>query len=104
MKVRGTVQSGEYILPSGANDGTGVAVHRTEMTIERCTQVVGLALESSSQEAVGQTAVMVGLPKEEITASLLRARDTRIEALETRLTAIAKLLNVNHTDQVSRND
>ena len=43
VKVRGIVFSGDYILPSGLNDGTGVAVSPKEIKADQYKQIVGVA-------------------------------------------------------------
>lgn len=46
VRVRGAVRAGDYILPSGREDGTGVAVSPERLPPERCGQIVGRAWEA----------------------------------------------------------
>lgn len=45
--VDGPVKEGDYIIPSGKNDGKGKAVSPEEITVAQFNQVAGRALESS---------------------------------------------------------
>ena len=62
VKVRGSVNSGDYIIASALNDGTGVAVSPEEMTASQHSLVVGQAWESSSDHGVKLINTVVGSP------------------------------------------
>ncbi|WP_424097825.1 beta strand repeat-containing protein [Moorena producens] len=61
IKVRGSVQSGDYIIPSGFNDGMGIAVSPHEIAANQFALIVGRAWETSEQEGVKPINVVVGL-------------------------------------------
>ncbi len=61
VKVRGAVQAGDYIVPSGLNDGTGLAVNPDDLTPSQYGQIVGVAWESSSEESVKPITIEVGM-------------------------------------------
>jgi hypothetical protein len=88
VRVRGGVQAGDYIVPSGREDGTGLAVPPGEITAQQAAQVVGRALEDAPAGDVSQVKVLVGLPQGEILQTVLEGRDARIGDLEAR---VAKL-------------
>ncbi|MEY4134235.1 MAG: hypothetical protein RL386_585 [Bacteroidota bacterium] len=48
VKVAGPVSTGDYILPSGNNDGLGIAVRPVDMKAGDYARVVGVAWESGS--------------------------------------------------------
>lgn len=85
IKVRGVVRAGDFIVPSGANDGFGIAVGLEDLTAEQAAQIVGRALESGNG---GEVNALVGLPRDAVWAALLQQKDTRISALEARLAAL----------------
>jgi hypothetical protein len=85
VKVRGSVQAGDYIVPSGRGDGTGLAVPPAEITAEQAAQVVGRALEDAQGRVVSQVTTLVGLPHGEILETVLEGRDARIGDLEARV-------------------
>jgi hypothetical protein len=62
IKVRGAVQLGDFIIPSGLNDGTGIAVSPKKITPIQYSLVVGRAWEDSTQEGVKRINTVVGLP------------------------------------------
>ncbi|MBI4775692.1 MAG: hypothetical protein HY788_16235 [Deltaproteobacteria bacterium] len=61
IKVRGPVRSGDYIVPSGLDDGTGMAVSPEAMTPDLALLVVGKAWETATGEDVKPVNVAVGL-------------------------------------------
>jgi hypothetical protein len=71
VKIRGSVKAGDYIVPSGLNDGTGVAVDSRKLTPEHCDQIVGRAWENSDNEDVKLINIVVGLPSNFPGAELL---------------------------------
>ena len=60
-KVRGPVKAGDYIIASGLNDGTSVAVSAEEMTPSQHSLAVGQSWESSDEEGVKLVRAVVGL-------------------------------------------
>ena len=61
VKVIGKVQIGDYILPSGSNNGTGIAVSPDNMQPEHYQKIVGVAWASSESMQYGFVNVAVGL-------------------------------------------
>lgn len=47
VKVIGQVSIGDYILPSGSNNGFGIAVHPSEMNARQYREIVGVAWSAS---------------------------------------------------------
>ncbi len=90
VKVRGPVQAGDFVLPSGRNDGTGVAVSPGALRADQVGQVVGRALESASGPGLHTVKVLVGLPQTDILQTMLLQRDARLAALEARLDALER--------------
>ncbi len=97
VKVRGPVKSGDYIVASGLNDGTGVAVSPEAMTASQHSLVVGQAWESSSDPGIKLVNTFVGSPSSPLSHRLTRDLSQlkleneelrqRLEALEALLTA-----------------
>ena len=48
VKIRGKVLTGDYILPSGLNDGTGIAVSPKYISAEQYSKIVGIAWSASA--------------------------------------------------------
>ena len=48
VRVLGVVNAGDYIIPSGKNNGTGIAISKDKLTAEQISQIVGQAWENSN--------------------------------------------------------
>jgi hypothetical protein len=66
VRVAGPVRSGDYILPSGNNDGLGVAVHPEDMDYDDYPYVAGVAWESVADNPVNMVRVGVGLNRNDL--------------------------------------
>ncbi|MDQ7039787.1 MAG: hypothetical protein Q9M35_02505 [Rhodothermus sp.] len=85
VKVRGPVQAGDFILPSGKNDGSGVAVSPEALRVDQVGQVVGRVLENAEGAGFHRVKVLVGLPHNDILQVLLLQRDARLAQQQARL-------------------
>ncbi len=83
-RVKGKVASGDYILPSNDNDGTGIAISADDMTPANYRMLVGRAWQSSSDEGVKLVKVAVGLAANDA-YTYMQKQDQRIASLESRL-------------------
>jgi hypothetical protein len=92
VKVRGVVLSGDYILPSGRNDGTGIAVSPKEIKPEQYKQIVGVAWSESFVEgAVGRVNMAIGLNANDL-ATLAVEQDKKLKALESKFATLENRL------------
>ncbi len=66
VKVIGAVNKGDYIIPSGLNDGIGIPIEPYMMTIEEFAKVVGKAWEDNPDEKVKLVNVAVGLKMKDL--------------------------------------
>ena len=79
VKVIGSVNIGDYILPSGLNDGLGVAVSPNSMGIMDYQNIVGVAWSAKQDEFVGFVNLAVGINSNDI-----------VNKMQSELTAIKK--------------
>lgn len=86
VKVVGPVKEGDIIIPSGFEDGTGIAVSPELMTADEYSKVVGRAWSASDNEFVKLINVAVGLNPGDI-ASIIKMQQVELEALKAQLTA-----------------
>ena len=99
VKVRGPVNSGDYIISSGLNDGTGVGVSPGEMTASDHALIVGQAWESSSDHGVKLINTVMGSPASlspllhQLTREMSQLK-LENEELRQRLEALEALLTV----------
>jgi len=61
VQVLGKVNAGDYILPSGKNNGLAIAVSPAKMKTEDYTRIVGVAWSNSQNEVFGQVNTAIGL-------------------------------------------
>jgi len=92
VKVRGGVEAGDYIVPSGRGDGIGVAISPDLITVDQATQIVGRTLEGADGPGISQVKALVGVPQGEILATVLDKRDARIADLEARVERLEKAI------------
>lgn len=93
VKVRGGIAAGDYIVSSGLNDGTGVAVSPGGVTSNHCGQIVGRAMESSGQPGVKLVKAMVGVHASGLALQeVVREKDQQLAALAERLERLEKAM------------
>ncbi|MBO75706.1 MAG: hypothetical protein CMD33_10575, partial [Flavobacteriales bacterium] len=80
VRVIGPVVSGDFILPSGDNDGYGIAVKKDELRPEEVGQVVGVAWESGLDSYMNTVNVAVGVDHN-AEAKLFDALDDEMDQL-----------------------
>jgi hypothetical protein len=85
VKVWGPMAVGDWIVASGLEDGSGVAVAAEALTAEGWGQVVGQAWEASDEAGLKEVRVVVGLsgPNPSLVGLV-----ERVESLEGRLAAL----------------
>ncbi|UCE19688.1 MAG: hypothetical protein JSV84_04910 [Gemmatimonadota bacterium] len=97
VKVIGAVKEGDYIIPSGFEDGTGVAVSPELMTAAEFSRVVGRAWSGSHAQSVKMVNVAIGLNAYDVALTLgkqtLRTKmiRDRVEELKSKLTQLMEL-------------
>jgi hypothetical protein len=93
VKVRGLVLAGDYILPSGRNDGFGIGVSPKDIKPEQYKQIVGVAWSASLVEGIRSTVNMaIGLNSNDL-ANLAVEQDKKIKVLEGKYASLeARLL------------
>ena len=116
VKVRGVVHAGDYLIASGLNDGSAVAVAQSAITASQMNKIVGTAWESSTEStlklihtAVGfgfsspthfnESASLTGLQDELSTAKLERRKmmdqvNQRLADQDKELDLLMKQLNL----------
>lgn len=85
--VRGTVEPGDYILPSGLEDGTGVAVAPDQLSAAHLGRVLGRAWTASTSDVYSLVTVAVGL-NTHAEATIIRNQAAELEALGSDLDAL----------------
>ncbi len=88
VKVAGTVRAGDYIIPSGLEDGTGIALSPELMTADEFMKAVGRAWTASDSPLVKYVTVAVGLDSGDV-ARVVQRQQIEIEALRREIRSIA---------------
>lgn len=89
VKVIGPVKSGDFIIPSGLDDGTGVAVSPEVMTADEYAKVVGRAWDTSDAALLKMVNVAVGLNPGDI-ASFVKRQQGEVGELRAELDELKK--------------
>ncbi|WP_309381657.1 hypothetical protein [Cerasicoccus frondis] len=91
VRVIGKVDIGDYLIPSGQEDGTAIAVTPDSLQLTDMTNVIGCAWEAHDGQGEGKVNAIIGLPgahiknQQSLLASLgndnasLRAANTQIQ-------------------------
>lgn len=89
--VSGPVRSGDFILPSGRNDGEGRAVAAAALSPALAGQIVGRAWQDKPYPATAPVVVAVGIQGADAIAALSaiwQAQDDRLAELQRQFAAI----------------
>ena len=78
--VSGTVNTGDYIIASGKEDGTAIAVHPDTITASQLSGLIGKAWDSTTNS--NTNLINVAITPLDIPASLLQSIETRQDKLE----------------------
>jgi hypothetical protein len=93
--VKGPVQMGDYIVPSGKNDGMAVAISAESMTATLLSSVLGTAWSDYDGEGVTLINTSIGLRPMEV-AEVLRKQSVLEEQLQKQMDA-----QRNNSDQLT---
>ena len=67
VRIAGAASIGDYILPSGNNDGFGIAVHPNDMKLGDYSRIVGVAWEAAKDAPMNLVKVAVGINSNDLT-------------------------------------
>jgi hypothetical protein len=90
--VVGMVRSGDYIIPSGRNDGYGLAVSPNDLKLEHLSQIVGRAWSDGNQ-AVNMVNMIIGLKTNEM-SNILNKQTEEINDLKDRFSKIEAAIGI----------
>ena len=98
--VRGEVKTGDFIIPSGKNDGIGIAISPQDFKPEYMTQVLGRAWSESANDRLNLINVLIGVKTNEW-ARIVEEQQSRIDSLELRIERLESLMDQLGTSQES---
>jgi len=85
LRVRGPVQASDFILPSGLNDGTAIAVSPEAIELDQLGLIIGQAWESNLSPELKQVRTLVGLVQPVAFSIALEGVEARLQAIEAAL-------------------
>ena len=91
IKIRGAVSAGDYVIPSGLNDGTGIAIKPNEINAKNSDLILGRAWGINSVDKVSTVTVLLGLTKSPAHTISSQKVETLAEKLITLESNIAQL-------------
>jgi len=87
VRVVGEVKVGDYILPSGNQDGLGIGKNPEEMELNDYANILGVAWQESRSPAMNLINVAVGLNANDM-GDQLKKQEARIDRLEAQMAAL----------------
>ncbi len=105
VKVVGPAKIGDYILPSGNNDGMAIAIDPGKMNPTDYNKIVGVAWSNSTTDLISYINTAVGINANDVAGQLAR-QQTEITALNEKLDQVIAFLNGKEADfnTPTRND
>jgi len=93
IKVKGAVKAGDFIVPSGENDGVGIAVSPDELAAGDVSRIAGRAWESSDEIGVKRVECAVGLRAgNQALSFLLKMKENDFQKLSQRVAYLESLV------------
>lgn len=81
VRVNGPVKSGDYLVPSGENDGLAIAVNPESIRLNQIAQIIGVSWENGSNEVFNIVNASMGIDNNGMD-NLVAQVETRLEQLE----------------------
>ncbi len=91
IRVVGRVEAGDYILPSGYNDGMAIAFSSDELPSDKYDEIIGVAWEGSNSHSPTLVNVAIGLNKNNLSEKV-SALEKEIELLRKEIEGIKSVL------------
>jgi hypothetical protein len=88
VRVRGSVKVGDYIVSSGLDDGTGVAISPDQLRAEHHGKIIGRAWEASTTE--GEKMINTAVSHNSLPHELYREKDEQIEKLASEVESLKR--------------
>lgn len=102
VKVLGAVEIGDYILPSGNNDGLGIAKSSDEMSFDDYRQIVGIAWTDGKSDLINMANVAIGLNSNDM-SSKMEKMQMELESQQKQIDQILALLSGDVLDETAIN-
>jgi hypothetical protein len=94
--VRGICHKGDYVLASGLNDGTAIAVSPESIQPEQVDKIVGRAWEEQTSKIYGLINVAIGLKTNEW-LEIYKRQATKVDSLQTQIDGLSAQIEILKT-------
>ncbi|MFK7758283.1 MAG: hypothetical protein AB8B53_15235 [Flavobacteriales bacterium] len=92
IKVYGEVSIGDYLIPSGNNDGIAVGISKERIDVDQYNDIIGIAWSASNPEQViSRVNVSIGLNSNDL-ASVVSSQQKELDAMRSEIETIKALL------------
>jgi hypothetical protein len=88
VKVIGPVESGDFLIPSGLDDGSAVALSPASLLPDQVDLVFATAWASNRRAGIKKVNAVVGVDALTVAETAIRALHEKTETLESRMTAL----------------
>ena len=102
VKVKGDVFAGDYIIPSGENNGTGIGIAKSELKAKDFKKIVGIAWTGSLENEYGYVKMAIGLNANDM-ADFIDLQQKEIRSIDKRLKVLESII-VNGEKEEIKND
>lgn len=99
VKVIGSANEGDFLIPSGRHDGTAIAIAPKDITPAQLAQVIGTAWDSTASAGESVINAAIGIDQSAASARVIaalyenqRRQQTELEALRAEMLAIKAML------------
>ena len=100
VKVQGDVFAGDYIIPSGQNNGAGVGVSKSDMKAGDYKNIIGVAWTSSLENEYDYVKIAIGLNSNDI-ADLVSNQQKEINSIENRISLLESKMGLTNNSSKS---
>jgi hypothetical protein len=98
VRIAGPVQEGDYVLPSGKNDGLAIAVRPAELPSSAFREIIGVAWESNADIGMHVVNVAVGLNTNDL-AGRVSDLEAEVQSLKSQMDRIEAMLAGGPVDE-----
>jgi hypothetical protein len=93
VRVSGPVLEGDYLVASGLEDGTAIAVSPDDLTLDQVSQLVGRAWEPSGSTGVSRLNAVVGLDRTEVLTGIIKRQSARLDEQKAAIDELRTIIN-----------
>lgn len=101
VRVRGPVVEGDYIVPSGADDGVGVALRPDEVSLPDVERIVGRVWQTTC-DTPEHVIVEVGMDRSEVLARLIARQEEVIHRQQAQIDRLMRLFVGSTVEEAER--